>query len=180
MMTTQAPACAPHTPTLRPASPRQRPAARPSPAQGTKHGPAGMDDLDGPSPAAVVGEGDGDPIFSSDVPQDATLAQQRRHASSVILASVEDNHFLPWSLNRPRPSEVRALELWISETFLGNDDGAQRLAATAWIALRTGRSLRRTLDMVVGPDCGEEWSVSPTGLTRLPARRDPAFYSLIS
>ncbi len=132
----------------------------------------GMDDLDGHSPAAVVGEGDGNPIFSADVPQDATLAQQRRHASSVILASVEDNHFLPWSLNRPRPSEVRALELWISETFLGNDDGAQRLAATAWIALRTGRSLRRTLDMVVGPDCGEEWSVSPTGLTRLPARRD--------
>ena len=148
------------------------PAGRPWSRSSTPILLEGMDDLDGPSPAAVVGEGDGDPIFSSDVPQDATLAQQRRHASSVILASVEDNHFLPWSVNRPRPSEVRALELWISETLLGNDDGAQRLAATAWIALRTGRSLRRTLDMVVGPDCGEEWSVSPAGLTRLPARRD--------
>ncbi|TYC50788.1 hypothetical protein ETQ85_24980 [Zoogloea oleivorans] len=132
----------------------------------------GMDDLDGPSPAAVVGEVDGNSIFSADVPQDATLAQQRRHASSVILASVEDNHFLPWSVNRPRPSEVRALERWISEALLGNDEGAQRLAAAVWIALQTGRSLRRTLDMALGPDCGEEWTVSPTGLTRLPARPD--------
>jgi integrase len=132
----------------------------------------GIDDLDTPSLAAIIGEVDGQTIFGADVPHDATLAQQRRHASSVILASVEDNHFLPWSVNRPRPSEVRSLEVWISEALQGSDDGAQRLATAIWIALRTGRSLERTLDMAVGQGCEEEWTVSPAGLIRLPARRD--------
>ena len=131
-----------------------------------------LDDFDTPSPAAVIGNIDEKPIFSVDVPKDATLAQQRRHAKSVILASIEDNHFLPWSTSRPRPDELSALEQWINEAFLGDDDAAQRLAAAVWIALRTGRSLRRTLDMTLGPSCGEEWTVSPMGLIRLPARRD--------
>jgi hypothetical protein len=44
-----------------------------------------LDDFDTPSPAAVVGDIDEKPIFATDVPQDATLAQQRRHATAVIL-----------------------------------------------------------------------------------------------
>lgn len=131
-----------------------------------------LDDFDTPSPAAVVGDIDEKPIFATDVPQDATLAQQRRHATAVILASIEDNHFLPWSTSRPRPDELRALEQWINEALRGDDDAAQRLAAAVWIALRTGRSLQRTLDMALGAGCEEEWAVSPTRLTRLPARRD--------
>lgn len=134
------------------------------------------DDVDGaPASQLFAGFGtDGTAILETEVPIDATLARQRLHASSVLLASVEENQFLPWSWNQPMAHELRALDSWIMETLGSNMPAAERIAAAAtWIALKTGRSLRRVLEMRIGPDPDEEWSVDPAGyLHRSPPRRE--------
>lgn len=117
---------------------------------------------------------DGTVILETEVPIDATLARQRLHASSVLLASIEENQFLPWSWNQPMVHELHALDSWIMETLGSKMPAADRIpAAVTWIALRTGRSLRRVLEMRIGPNPDEEWSVDPAGhLHRSPPRRE--------
>ena len=134
------------------------------------------DEVDGvPAPQLFVGFGDdGATMLETEVPIDATLARQRLHASSVLLASVEENQFLPWSWSQPMAHELRTLHSWIVETLQSKIPAADRIAAAVtWIALRTGRSLRRALEMRIGPDPDEEWSVDPAGhLHRIPPRRE--------
>lgn len=124
------------------------------------------------STATVIAELDDQALVEIDVPPEGTLAQQIRHGSSVLLASVEENQFLPWSWSRPMPGELKRIEGWTHQVVGGTDPNAQLLGAAVWIATRTGRSLRRTLEMPVGDTPQEEWTVSPVHLARIPARRE--------
>lgn len=166
--------------------PRNAPPRIVAPAQPTLRSPASLsplrlnwetdDEVEGvPVPQLLTGFGpDGTTMLETEVPIDATLARQRLHASSVILASVEENQFLPWSWDKPMPHELRTISAWIEETLEWKGPLAERIvAAVAWIALRTGRSLRRVLEMRIGTTADEEWSFDPVGhLHRLPPRRE--------
>lgn len=67
-----------------------------------------------PDPAALIPASEGsDDLLIVAVDEKASYVHQQLHANSVLLAAAEDLHFLPWSWNRPNPSELPLLATWL-------------------------------------------------------------------
>lgn len=104
--------------------------------------------------------GDSDIAIVVDV--DPSQPQQLRALSgnSVLLSTIEEMQFLPWSWNRPNPIEVASL-LSINEQLLNSKKEDERfLAALVWVVLNTGRSFRRTLEIEIS-ERGDDWTLNP-------------------
>jgi len=134
------------------------------------------DDDETPVKIEMLGELGNDYLVSVPVPQDITLTGQIKYASSILLNSVEENQFLPWTWSRVTPSELRNINAWIAKALKVGDIEDQSLAAVLWIAMATGRSLARALAMKVSHIPDEEWSVTPEMLLRQAVRPSRAWH----
>lgn len=111
------------------------------------------------------------------VDERASYVHQQLQANSVLLSAAEDLHFLPWSWNRPNPIELPLLATWL-QTGLSAPTAAERAVASfSLVALMTGRSLRRALDIPLGSVPTSEWTLDRSGnrLLRIPPRRSPGW-----
>lgn len=105
---------------------------------------------------------DGDAETAIAVAVDPGQSQQLKNltGNSVLLSTIEELQFLPWSWNRPNPVEVASL-LSINEQLLHSKKEDERfLAALVWVALKTGRSYRRALDIKIS-EIGDDWALNP-------------------
>jgi len=107
----------------------------------------------------------------------SSYSHQQLQATSILLAAAEDLHFLPWSWNRPNPVELPLLTEWLQNNLSSPDEGKRAVAAFSLIALMTGRSLRRALDIPLGTLPQREWTLDLEGkrLLRTPPRRVPGW-----
>lgn len=106
-----------------------------------------------------------------------SYARQQLSARSVLLASQEDLHYLPWSWSRPMPHEAEALRTWLLSKTMSSNPGPRAIATFAWLAIATSNSLRRTLDISFGDMPNDDWQISlkHNCLLRFPARRTPGW-----
>lgn len=123
---------------------------------------------------AAIGSSD---LRKISVDEKASYTHQRLQANSVLLAAAEDLHFLPWSWNRPNPIELPLLATWIQNGLDSRDTARKAVAIFSVIALITGRSLRRALDIHLGATASQEWilDLSRKRLLRIPPRRIPGW-----
>ncbi len=133
---------------------------------------------DEPAQAKIIpGTDESGDLRQIPVNEKASYSHQNLHANSVLLAAAEDLHFLPWSWNRPNPAELPLLVTWIQCGLAAPDPAYKAIAAFSLIALITGRTLRRALDIPLGTTPSREWTVDRAGrrLLRLPVRRIPGW-----
>lgn len=104
----------------------------------------------------------------------ASYVQQQLSAKSVYLLDAEELHLLPWSWNKPSPLEAKPLELWIWNLLSAVEAHHRLLAAMAWVATHSGRSLKRTTALEISDVNDREWRVSTdfSCLHRLPPIRE--------
>lgn len=112
-------------------------------------------------------------VAGADVEGIPSYTHQRLKADSVLLFNAEEMAFLPWSWQKPSPFEGHALQGWIQHNLASAYDAEQFNGALAWIAVHTGRSLRRTLDIPLSSSVESDWTVNLTGkqLLRQPPTR---------
>jgi hypothetical protein len=103
---------------------------------------------------------------------DAPIEQERK-AGGVLLTSIEDHQFLPFSWNRPTPQETGALFLWIDRAWRVGTAAERQTALVAWLALQTSHSLRTVLKLTISTESADEWRLDPLlwELHRQPPRR---------
>lgn len=125
-------------------------------------------------PGSTMGEPD---FQESPSDPEKSYAHQQLSARSILLASQEDLHYLPWSWSRPMPHEMDALRTWVLSKISSSELGTKAIATFAWLAIATANSLRRTLDITFGDIPKQAWQISLKNncLIRLPARRTPGW-----
>ncbi len=133
------------------------------------------DDDETPAEIEMLGELGDDYLVSVPVPQDITLTGQIKYASSILLNSVEENQFLPWTWSRITPSELRSINAWMAKALKVGDVEDRLLAAVLWIAMATGRSLARALTIKISHIPEDEWSVTPEMILRQAVRPSRAW-----
>lgn len=111
------------------------------------------------------------------VDEKASYVHQRLQANSVLLSAAEDLHYLPWSWNRPNPNELPLLATWLRNGIAAPGDAERAITSFSLIALMTGRSLRRALDIPLDTVPTQEWALDLNGkqLLRIPPRRVPGW-----
>ena len=109
-------------------------------------------------------------ISTDDLP---SYTHHRLRTRSVLLARAQTLAHLPWAWEHLNRFEQAELDHWISAALDSADPCLSLLGALTWIAVHTGRSLRRALDIPIAEEPGAEWTLSPTtwGLHREPPRR---------
>ena len=135
-------------------------------------------DPEDPSPAILIpGTGESSDLLRIGVDEKASYAHQQLQANSILLSAAEDLHFLPWSWNRPNPIELPLLATWLRNSFASPAVEEKAVATFSLIALMTGRSLRRALDISLGSVPGQEWTLDLEAkrLLRTPPRRIPGW-----
>jgi integrase len=135
-------------------------------------------DPEDPSPAILIpGTGESSDLLRIGVDEKASYAHQQFQANSILLSAAEDLHFLPWSWNRPNPIELPLLATWLRNSFASPAVEEKAVATFSLIALMTGRSLRRALDISLGSVPGQEWTLDLEAkrLLRTPPRRIPGW-----
>ena len=107
------------------------------------------------------------------VDENDTPASQEIKVKQVLLSSVEDYQFLPFSWNRPNAYERHALNQWFEQAWPGQDLGTLKIATLLFAAIQTGNSLRTVLTSRLTKDSSDDWSVDIDGscLHRRPPRR---------
>lgn len=132
-----------------------------------------------PSVEVWIGTDNGTRLVAEEVPEEYTPAQRKLSTRTVLFASAEEVHMLPWSWIRPNPIEIRSLRNWIEETLAAYPAASDEafIAAVIWCAVATGRSLVRTLAFEIDHVTGAEWRFDPnTGnLKRTPPMRVPGW-----
>lgn len=111
-----------------------------------------------------------------EVPVDAVRSyfHQQLQADSVLLLNAEELQYLPWSWSKPNPYEIQALDRWVTELLADAEPSHRLLGSLVWIAVHTGRSFRRALDIRIAEDPDDEWTLDRTMHTirrRPPMRR---------
>ena len=135
-------------------------------------------DPEDPSPAILIpGTGESSDLQRIRVDEKASYAHQQLQANSILLSAAEDLHFLPWSWNRPNPLEIPLLATWLQNNLASPAEEERAVATFSLIALMTGRSLRRALDISLGSVPSQEWTLDLEGkrLLRTPPRRIPGW-----
>lgn len=99
--------------------------------------------------------------FGIEVDVDPNLSQPLKtlNGNSVLLSTVEELQFLPWSWNKPNPIEIKLLLEATNQLLLSEKEDEQVLAAFTWIAINTGRSFRRTLNIQIS-DIQDDWTLN--------------------
>jgi len=130
-----------------------------------------------PAEKLLAGDGESGDTRKIRVDERASYAHQQLQANSVLLAAAEDLHFLPWSWNRPNPIELTQLHDWIRAGLASIDPARKAIAVYTLLAVLTGRTLRRTLDIALGSTPGAEWTLDLDNmrLLRTPPRRIPGW-----
>lgn len=130
-----------------------------------------------PAEELIAGDGESGDMHKIRVDEKASYTHQQLQANSVLLAAAEDLHFLPWSWNRPNPIELTQLNDWILAGLGSNAPARKAIAVYTLLAVLTGRTLRRTLDIALGSTPGAEWTLDLDGmrLLRQPPRRIPGW-----
>lgn len=90
-----------------------------------------------------------------------TQAFQRLTGNSILLASTEELHFLPWSSTSPTEIEKKLLDRRVEELLASESISDQLLGAIISLAESTARSLRRALEVGIGSTPQTEWSWIP-------------------
>lgn len=112
----------------------------------------------------IDGEEDEGNIATVPVDSDDSYELQRLSSGSVLLQAVEEAQLLPWSWGRPNPLETRMLEGEVRRLVASSNPADQLVGAFIWLALRTGRSLRRVLSFQVSPTINPEWTIDPQSM----------------
>ncbi|MCM8856351.1 MAG: hypothetical protein LC539_11490 [Candidatus Thiodiazotropha sp.] len=114
-----------------------------------------------------------DAIIDVGVDARSSYTHQRLQANSVLLASSEARHQLPWSWHQPSAYEKNELDRWIVQLTKADAIDDRILGALLWISVHTGRSLRRCLDIQIAEHPSAEWTLAPDmkSLRRLPPQR---------
>ncbi|MEW7995126.1 MAG: hypothetical protein AB2825_11880 [Candidatus Thiodiazotropha endolucinida] len=82
--------------------------------------------------------------------------------NSILNLTGEQLHYLPWAWDRPNPHELIELNHWLDRQLDLPPNGHGALLGTiVWIAMATGRSLLRALDLPISHDPGQEWTITP-------------------
>jgi integrase len=118
--------------------------------------------------AHVVGVDDGD-----------TPASQEIKVRQVLLSSIEDYQFLPFSWNRPSQYERQSLGAWLDQAWSNQDLAKTKMATLLFAAIQTGNSLRTALAIPLKNVSTEDWSIDIEGgyLHRRPPRRHAGWRS---
>ncbi len=131
-------------------------------------------DEEGSTPSAVLIQGLSEDENVARLPvKHVSLTHQGLADRFTLVASAEQINFLPWSWNVPLEHERPALTA-LSTRLLRSAVRHERLLGVALdMAMRTGRSLRRALDIGIAESAGPEWTwISKRGsLERLSSRR---------
>lgn len=98
---------------------------------------------------------------------------QRINAGAVLLATIEESQYLPWSWDRPNPDEIQRISDLVNNLLNNEAVYKKLLGAYIWIALHTGRSLWRVGQIRLSTEVAEEWMLDVAGglLRRLPPMR---------
>ena len=107
------------------------------------------------------------------VEENLTPPEQDHQARGILLATAEDHQFLPFSWNRPSPSELAELDQWIHSMLAGDDVTLRILATFVEIALQSANSLETVLSIGLSNIPGPDWSleIEHGYLRRFPPRR---------
>lgn len=140
--------------------------------------PKSQTEFDEPAtPILIPGDEDSADLHQVTVDERVSYTHQKLQSNSILLSATEDLHFLPWSWNRPTPVEIPVLTVWLESSLASAEDATRAIATFTLIALMTGRSLRRALDISIGTSPGDEWCLDLAGkrLIRKPPRRLPGW-----
>ena len=107
--------------------------------------------------------------------------QQRKTANQTIMASAEQQNFLPWTWTQPNPQELKSLYAWIDQTARVNTESEQILSLISWIAIKTGRSLWRAQQIPIDSEISSEWTLfgKEGCLRRIPPHRHNAWLPIL-
>lgn len=107
----------------------------------------------------VNGTEDEGNIATVPVDSNASYELQRLSGGAVLLQAVEEAQLLPWSWGRPNPLETLILDEEVRDLMTSSNPMDQLLGVLVWLALRTGRSLRRVLSFQISPVIHAEWTI---------------------
>lgn len=118
--------------------------------------------------------GDGTECWETNIDERLNPVAQEHEARGVLLATIEDQQFLPFSNNRLNEFERACLEKWWQAAIARDAaENLRLLGAFVWIAVYTAKSVRMAAtDISFSSQCGPDWSIHPDTLTlqRLPPR----------
>lgn len=111
--------------------------------------------------------GDGTECWETNIDERLNPVAQEHEARGVLLATIEDQQFLPFSTNRLNQFERACLEKWW-QTAIAPDtpESLRLLGAFVWIAVYTAKSVRMAAtDISFSSQCGPDWCINPDTLT---------------
>ncbi|WP_431150954.1 hypothetical protein [Acidovorax facilis] len=118
--------------------------------------------------------GEGTECWEANIDERLNPVAQEHEARGVLLATIEDQQFLPFSTNRLNQFERACLENWWQAAIARDAAESLRLlGGLVWIAVYTAKSVRMAAtDISFSSQCGPDWSIHPDTLTlqRLPPR----------
>lgn len=118
--------------------------------------------------------GEGTECWEAKIDERLNPVAQEHEARGVLLATIEDQQFLPFSTNRLNQFERACLENWWQAAIARDAPESLRLlGALVWIAVYTAKSVRMAAtDISFSSQCGPDWSIHPDTQTlqRLPPR----------
>ncbi|ODS67143.1 MAG: hypothetical protein ABS37_00930 [Acidovorax sp. SCN 65-108] len=111
--------------------------------------------------------GDGTECWETTIDEHLNPVAQEHEARGVLLATIEDQQFLPFSTNRLNQFERACLENWWQAAIARDAPESFRLlGAFIWIAVYTAKSVRMAAtDISFSSQCGPDWSIDPDTLT---------------
>ena len=107
----------------------------------------------------VSEEGEADIGVEADVDPNQPLQLKILNGNSVLLSSIVELQFLPWSWSTPSPIEMILLLKVNDQLLVSEKEDEQLIAMIVWMALKTGRSFRRTLNIQIA-EIGEDWTLN--------------------
>ena len=111
--------------------------------------------------------GDGTECWETTIDEHLNPVAQEHEARGVLLATIEDQQFLPFSTNRLNQFERACLENWWQAAIARDAPESFRLlGAFIWIAVYTAKSVRMAAtDISFSSQCRPDWSIDPDTLT---------------
>lgn len=121
----------------------------------------------------IIGGDDVENLFSVPVDDKQPFELQKLSAGSVLLSTIEQSQFLPWTWGVLNQYEIESLQNITTELAVSKEQEQQLSSVFIWMAIKLGRSIRRILDMRISTTPQSEWilNVSQMQLQRLPPRR---------
>lgn len=131
------------------------------------------DTLDRPEQLLLFGADSETAYVTTEVDATDSYTHQRLSSLTTWRLKAELTHFLPWSWDQPTSTEIQHLENTVDQWLTSDIELTRLLASLTWLAIHTGRTLVRILDIEIGEDPQGEWRLNPNNgeLHRLPPKR---------